>query len=323
MSGVAHLARFGRRAVRAKQQFARRHFVTLGNPSPNMIFVAGTARSGTTWLAELLIGVTRRRLIFEPFRNDRVPLWRHAARRQYLRPSNDAPAFRSSAGRILAGDFRNDWTDAYNTRLVTSGTLIKDITANLMLKWLQKQFCHFPLIYLVRHPFAVVASWEREKYLLSPADLFLTQQELVADHLCSFEDALSRSLEPFEQHLYIWCVENYVPLRQFSTGQMLVVFYEHLLLQPLIELDRIATYTGISLGSFSSRDVERSSSTTNPQTHYRSREERLSSWQDLLTPAQVAQMHCILERFGLDGIYGEDGLPRVSDPDSLLGGAQE
>jgi hypothetical protein len=182
--------RLGRRAVRAKHEFARRHSVAVREADPNLIVVAGTARSGTTWLAELLLQGSRRRLIFEPFRNDRVPLWAHAAHRQYIRPDDPAPEFTEQAGQILAGTFRSDWADQHHTRLLTSGVLVKDIAANLMLKWLHRLSGESPFVLVIRHPGAVAASWEREGYRRTARELFLEQPRLVEDHLAAMHDEM-------------------------------------------------------------------------------------------------------------------------------------
>jgi Sulfotransferase family len=311
MTGATSLAgRVGRKAVHAKHQLARRHSVAVGQADPALIFVAGTARSGTTWLAELLLRGSRRRLIFEPFRNDRVPLWSHAAHRQYLRPDDSAPELIEPARKILTGVLRSDWADQHHTRLLTSGVLIKDIAANLMLKWLYRLSERSPFVLVIRHPGGVAASWGREGYRRTARELFLNQSRLIDDHLGAWQDELRSHDDLFDQQVFIWCVETLVPLRQFYRDELLIVFYEDLLLDPIAELSRISNHCGITIHPEAYDRLATPSATSNPATRYVSPEERVTSWRDRLAPRQVDRLNSIIARFGLAEIYDEAGLPR-------------
>ena len=179
-----------------KRAYATRHSISLRDPVPGTVFIAGTGRSGTTWLAELLVRGSRRRLIFEPFRNDLVPVWKGALSRQYIRPEDDSTPLLAPARAIMQGEIRDAWFDSLNSRLFTSGRVIKDIRANLLLGWLQRQFGPFPILYMIRNPEAVAASWQREGWPTSGVDDLLSQPELIDDHLGPFQEALRTATSP-------------------------------------------------------------------------------------------------------------------------------
>jgi Sulfotransferase family len=308
VSGPELARRVGRKSAALRSRWASRHFVTLGKADPELIFIAGTARSGTTWLAELLARNSRRRIVFEPFRNDRVPLWERAATWQYIRPDDAENEFLEPARRILNGDFRNEWADYYNERLVTRGRIIKDIRANLMLPWLYEQFGPFPLIYLIRHPAAVAASWMREGWTFSLVNELLSQPQLVEDVLTPVADLIRREEDPWGQIIYLWCIENFVPLRQFSEGEILIVFYENLITQPETELMRIGQHCGIQLTT-QIEWLSKPSATTNRDVSYASQAERLSAGRTAPTSERAKRIMAITARFELEGLYADDGAP--------------
>ncbi len=121
-------------------------------------FLAGSGRSGTTWIQEIINFKKDHRVVFEPFWADRVPICAAFARHPYLRPSNREPRFVPPARQIIRGRLRSDWTDQFTDAGVYRFRLIKDIRANLFLFWLRHQYPRLPIILLLRHPVAVATS---------------------------------------------------------------------------------------------------------------------------------------------------------------------
>ena len=68
------LATFRKRHItrRIRSRFCR-HLYTDRNRDPNAsILIAGSARSGTTWLADIIAQATSARIVFEPFHHEFV-----------------------------------------------------------------------------------------------------------------------------------------------------------------------------------------------------------------------------------------------------------
>jgi hypothetical protein len=66
--------------------------------------------------------------------------------------------FTSFARKVFTGEIRNRWIDRQNERIYSRYRLIKEIRINLALKWLHDNFPEVPILFLMRHPCAVVAS---------------------------------------------------------------------------------------------------------------------------------------------------------------------
>jgi hypothetical protein len=160
------------------------------------VFVAGSGRSGTTWLSELLLSGTQRRYVFEPL-SRHVPqtaVFHRDLVKLYLRPDGEYPEHVAAMRDVLTGRVRNRWTERFNRRIVAEGRLVKEIRANLLLGWLQTNFPGMPIVLLLRHPCAVAASFVREGWVGRLGDL-LAQPDLVADHLTGTQVELLARLD--------------------------------------------------------------------------------------------------------------------------------
>ena len=134
-------------------------YVDLGRGDhTSSVFLAGTGRSGTTWLSDVVNHRRAYRYVFEPFYPAKVEVFAHFRPRQYLRPDDRREEFLGPARKVLTGGLRDPWTDRFHRRFVARRRLIKDIRANLLLGWIKANFPGLPIILLLRHPCAVVAS---------------------------------------------------------------------------------------------------------------------------------------------------------------------
>src|SRR5829696_6063462 len=132
---------------------ARRCLCRSGERRPQtLLFLAGSGRSGTTWLSEIINHRRGYRYVFEPFNPREVGPFEHFNTKQYLRPDDQREEFLEPARLALTGGLRDPWTDRFNGRIVARRRLIKDIRANLLLGWIRANFPGMPIILLLRHP---------------------------------------------------------------------------------------------------------------------------------------------------------------------------
>jgi len=274
------------------------------------VFIAGSGRSGTTWLQELINHRRDHRVIFEPFTRAVVPFCSHFNWRQYIREADDSPRFLDPARRIISGDFRNDWTDQYNQRKVYKKRLVKDIRGMLLLHWLHRRFPEIPIVYIMRHPCAVIASQLRMDWHLN-VNILLEQRDLVADFLKPYEYSMSRAQINLDHLTLIWCVENYVPLRQFRRGEILLVFYEELLQNPERELERIFRFIGQPLQASAFKQHRQPSAEARDWSAVVTGDDPLNSWRNYLDAFQISRILYFVGLFGLRRIYGEDPMPHA------------
>jgi len=298
---------------------SRKLYVDLGDPRQT-VFLAGTGRSGTTWVEDILNAQRSYRVLFEPFHAKRVPELREWSYRQYLRPGERAEKYLGPARRILRGQLRNAWVDQFNERHFVRRRLIKDIRANLLLRWIRENFPEIPIVLLMRHPCAVASSKLLEKWDTHLSDL-LDQSELVEDHLQPFATAMRGARDDFERHVFLWCVENYVPLRQFARGEIHVCFYEHFCADLEAEGKALYAYLGREFDPGLLDLARRPSAMARPRSAVCTNEDPIDAWRQRITPARIRRAVEILELFGLDRIYGESSLPRLAHRDEALLGA--
>jgi hypothetical protein len=148
--------------------------------------------------------------------------------------------------------------------------------------------------------------WDTDRDL----EPFLAQPRLIQDHLREHEDFLRSLRTAEEKHAAIWCVSNLVPLRQLGPDALTVVFYETLWREPERELARVFRAVGHAPGPSGRARVRRPSATSRADSPVVAGSDVLARWRRELDPERAARVLAVVERFGLDGLYGDADLPR-------------
>jgi hypothetical protein len=274
--------------------------------------VVGSGRSGTTWIAEVIDSQVPCRLMFEPFNPHRVPECSRFEYFQYMRPGEENADLLAFCRALVRGDLRGRWIDGKLARLRPRLRLIKDIRPTPMLRWLIDRFADLPVVYVLRHPCAVVASrlrldWETD----ADIERFLRQPTLVADHLGPFLPAIERARTPEEKHAVVWCLSNLVPLRQCAGSRWLLLYYEELQQQPETEIPKIFEALDAEFDRSVFTALRRPSRTTRAGPRQAS---GADAWRRMLTPAQADNVLAVVDAFGLGHIYGESVMPLARSP---------
>ena len=277
--------------------------------------MGGVGRSGTTWVSDVINAHNQYRLMFEPFFPQKVAVCRNFRYRQYLRPNDSNPDLKSAARTILTGRVRNRWIDQYNKCFIAKKRLIKDIRANLMLKWIHVNFPDLRIVVLMRHPCAVATSKLKSGWG-THLDEFLNQPELMTDHLSPFRNTIESAKDDFEKHIILWCVENYVPLRQFAPGEVHYTLYERLCVEPEMEYERLFGFLGRALDKKHLAAVRRPSVMSQKNSAIVKGESLVDSWRKFIDPAQAQKASDLLSLFGLSAIYDARSMP-LADPNQI------
>jgi hypothetical protein len=169
-------------------------------------------------------------------------------------------------------------------------------------------------VLILRHPCAVAASeirmgwtgWEE------PIDAIRRQPDLVADHLAPFADLFDQPMTTFERRIVLWCLRTIVPRRQWAGRRDLhVVFYERLIVEPLAELTSLFAYLDRPLVEPSVLAAwSRPSAMRVAHVGSLGNDDPLAGWRKTTAASEMDRAMRVLERFGLDDLYGDDPLPR-------------
>jgi hypothetical protein len=244
--------------------------------------IAGSGRSGTTWLLDSIAEANNLRPIFEPLHPDSSVIAQKFSY-AYLTQENAHDDLRLFFEEITDNQFKSVWTSyrinpkrlrldpkrfrsasqlkgllrkwsllanrywTYRARERRSDSVVKCIRANLMLDWIQAN-TNAQTVLLMRHPCAVVESQLRFPEVWDPywlLEKYRNDSALMDGPLRELHAVIERDFTQAQALTAIWCIENLVPALQAKANSYQVVFYEELLEHPDTEWKRVATGLGL------------------------------------------------------------------------------
>ena len=293
-------------------------FVDVSTRHADSVLISAIQRSGTTWFSDVINYDNAYRSMYEPFHNGHVPQVKHFKTWQYLRPDDDSPQYLEPARAIFEGRIRSSWISQYNRRVVARKRLIKDVRSLMMIGWIRAHFPEMPVILLLRHPCAVLNSLLRLQWHRDARALILAQPQLMEDHLEPFRAEIEAASGDVDNHLLAWCANYYVALRQLSGQRVFVAFYERFLAEPRSEIARLFAFLGRPFddrvfSQMKAPSVQARVTRSGASSAVLTGGNVLEEWRKSITPQQLDRALALLQRFGLDAIYGAETLPRVAD----------
>jgi hypothetical protein len=268
------------------------------------ILVVGSARSGTTWLANIIASQGKSRIMFEPFNPNLVPEYSKFNYFQYMRSDEYDQDLYDYCRKVFTGKIRNAWIDREIQHLHPQNRVIKCIRSSLMLRWLDIQFPDVPKLFIIRHPCAVVLS--RMKLGWATDDdigHFLSQPKLISDFLEDKIEVIAKADSDEEKHAVIWCVTNLVPIRQFHSNKLNLVRYEKLVINPDEVIPMIFHILGLPFNDQIFSYMKRPSSTSKNTSAILIGKNITEQWKDELSSQQIDKIFSIVEEFGLSNLF--------------------
>lgn len=284
----------------------------------NTIVMAGSSRSGTTWLSEILHTIPRSCILQEPIRPWAVPEvdalgfgWR-----PYIAPDADWPEAEEFIRRVLTGQILNRHTTRRASLLEILGNkcwIVKFVRANGLLRWMTEKFPIRTPVLLIRHPCAVVVSQMRHPSWSPTTSPVVDHRFLVAYPWLS--DILT-DIQTWEEALTAtWCMDYLVPLSTPKPHPWVLVTYEKLVRHGEEEIQRIFNALEIKVPQSAVKHLRIPSKSVREHSSILIGEDLLAGWTNRLSKEQVKRILHLVSAFGLD-FYGEGLEPdyeRVED----------
>jgi hypothetical protein len=302
--------------------------------------IAGSGRSGTTWMLDVLAEANGLRPVFEPLHPEVSAVGRQFGYSYLVRDSHCAELknmFAAAAHgalstvwtdyRIQPGRLRLDYGQlrslaelkgvlrrwrqlvkryaAYRHRKARQATIVKCIRANLMLDWVHANF-DARIVFLMRHPGAAVESRLRFADHWDPFPLlqrYHNDAALMDGALRGQIDWLTRDLSRAEALTLVWCIENVVPASQVASNGYVVAFYEEMLEQPGVEWARVVQGLGLSEmpgDDLLGRPSQQSAVVLQECKKTETYLKSYARWRERLSPGELADIDGVLKMFGVD-----------------------
>jgi len=274
-------------------------FVDRCRSEEDILFILGSGRGGTTWVAEVLNSIAPYRYIFEPFDRRHVREARCFGLRQYLSAHSMTLAQYRAIRRIVGGKIRSWWTDRYNIRMLCKKRLIKDIRCHLMLTLLKALYPQARFVLLVRNPLEVVRSqanlgWQDNlDEILEQREIKCRVNKWLGEGIFSAALAKSHCDRLFAQ----WCIENKLLLESLDGGNVYLVRYEDLLDNSQQEWSRLLAFLELNMPQGLERITSRASAMSRKDTAKKGS----GSMHFDINP----EMRNVYERLGLTVLYEE------------------
>ncbi len=296
---------------------------------PHPLLIAGSGRSGTTWLLDSLSKANNLRTIFEPLHPVGVPIVSSYSSK-FICEENDNPKLKEFFSLVFSGSYTSLWTDyrirpdrlrlqalglynmaanykrlfihynKYRLEKKRERCIVKCIRANLMLGWLYKNFQPRTIL-LLRHPGAVIASKLKlggEDWDFRPAlQAYLADSSLMKKYDKEFQQVLTNNLSPVMAHTIIWCIENLTPVSMEESSHLYIAFFENLITRGGEEWERVTNALGLSVVPGPEILNKPSQQASREMRDDTSRIKQPQKWVSHFTTEELRQMQEILDLF--------------------------
>jgi hypothetical protein len=293
-------------------------FKKFRNPSTK-ILISGMPRGGTTWFGDLLLNIENSSLLWEPLRpfrfyemglnkfSDELGWFPYIPEDENW---DEGHQFFKNLLNCEALNYKSILRhNSFKKTLFDDFMIIKCVTANQMLPWINKKF-DIKTIYLLRHPCAVVSSMMRFDSFKNVHNQIHKYKEMKYSSLYyKYEDIIAKLESKEEKIAFIWCVQNIIPLESNKYKEKrLTIFYEDLILKPEEEITRIFTFIGKKTPTNIYDNFNTPSFTTVSGSEILKGGNQLSGWKKSLNEKQIDDIINVLKMFKID-LYNEDLTP--------------
>lgn len=284
----------------------------------DVIFIAGSGRSGTSWLANICNYRNSFRYLFEPLNPRHLP-----ERYQPFKWCANIDDKHEPLGSVIAGKSASTWSNSRNTRLIANRRLIKEIRANLLLPWINVNQPEVKTLLLMRNPLAVAASrkalaYQKEgNWVWEPSLRELLDEPALKAQLSNEEyQLLSLQVDKgvVLETIADWCINNLVASRLIDFTKTYLIFYEDMVSRQDMTVRSLMNFIEVgyhqNIETFLSRKSETTRSSNNV-AQPTSSDDVANQWQQVLTPQEIVSANELLNSFEIERFYTADFVPQM------------
>ena len=299
------------------------------------IVVLSFGRSGSTWISDIISKNMGGLLLFEPLHPETCPFPEDACYSDGYAAEVEERLY-AFLRHVLAGRERNRWllrnhlftpleavSQAY-VDMVWDETRIlgfKEIRANFMIDWLIAKL-NARIVYLVRHPAAVIASLRRRQNFWNELG-FATHWRLFLEHvvhnpryfslLQPYFSLIESSQSQIEREAVMWAVTHRLASEAAKRHNLPIFYYEDFYERPFVTTRSLISFLGGDANALHPAHIFVPSMTTIRTVHgLTASESDFASkgwgifWEDILTPAELERIMQLVAAFDI-AEYGARG----------------
>ncbi|GGH45960.1 hypothetical protein IA57_09835 [Mangrovimonas yunxiaonensis] len=267
------------------------------------LVIVGSARSGTSWLAELIARQYRYRLLFEPEHPINTKQGALICD-QFFTETYNTPAAKAYLKKVFANRVDSDWIGQLSHRkykrhlwpFIPKQYIIKFVRCNLSAKYVNEHF-KIPLIHILRNPYDVIASQQRVAFpWLFNLEYFKEQEHLVdlVLELFGFDLKTITQYSNIETLAIRWCLENVIPLEVQDAYKFKSRIVRHEILTSRVgEFLDLCDFFHLNPIQGIEREFHRPSSKTHPKSQVRKQGYKPNR----LTNSDIKKVNAILDTF--------------------------
>jgi len=271
----------------------------------NNILLTGSPRSGTTWLGSLIASCSGIMVAREPFAPSKKLYRNGFSERTYRNELDTWKTGQSVINSFLEGRSFIPTSFADNQLLCCINPeqlILKCIRINRLLPWVAQNIDVQNIIYIVRHPCAVVNSQLAHKQFSPMRKVRNETIELIDQEVPYLKNYVLSLKNEEELRTVEWCMDQIIPLKS-NCSKWITLSYEEIvlngpnyLLKKLgkIKLDNNAITSNFNRNSKAvgewSVDHSRASAL-----------ERISSWQNGMEKSKITSVLNVVKQFGIKG----------------------
>jgi hypothetical protein len=296
-------------------------FQALGSLAPcnlkDALVIAGAPRSGTTWLLEVLEGLPGYKALNEPLLRQGTRAKHGFRARSYVAEGRgDSPERKAFLADVLSGRVGSDLRWSFRGEGRRKGLLVhaqnrkmlvKFCRLNRMLPWFGEHFDTRGLIFVVRHPCAVISSmlrfgWEHVFEWRNKPWSPLQIDDLPGDLQELFTPMVERVKDRLDALAVIWCLDHYIPLLYSDDHPWLILPYERMALDGRSEIQRLADAFGFEMNPSIIEKIGEPSSSVKGSVADEPRRQ-ISKWKNQMDPKDIDRVLSMFDECGLSAIY--------------------